>query len=178
MASLKEPDSYFLRRGDVALTLLRDFQKIVLGNPSLKPLEKDYQNPREDRVKILTFMEEEVHKLRRSYQRMVDHDLQLVQSYVSQTLVKITEKTSDIFNEYLNKFQKNMTAACLSVLNLDNGFSHPNSANIFTQKTDAEANDFVHYPIFHSDFKALVKYLNKNLELKSKFLAECQKQIY
>ena len=66
-----------------------------------------------------------------------------------------------------------MTAVCLSVLNLDGGFSHPNCTNMFTQKSNAEASDFTHYGIFHSDSKAIIKFLNKNLELKSKFLAEC-----
>ena len=46
---------------------------------------------------------------------------------------------------------------------------------MFTHKTDSEASDFVHYGIFHSDSKAIIKFLNKNLELKSKFLAECSK---
>lgn len=65
--SLNDPEQYFLRRGDIAHTLLLDFQKNVLNSPRLKPIDGEYAKPREDRLRILNFMEEEIHKLRRSY---------------------------------------------------------------------------------------------------------------
>jgi hypothetical protein len=68
-----------------------------------------------------------------------------------------------------------MTSHCLSVLNLEQGFASPNATNMFKKKTRLESNDFLNYKILHSDTKALVKFMNENLELKTKFLAETKK---
>jgi hypothetical protein len=164
-----------LRRSDVSQTLLLDFQNGVLNSPRLRPVDGQYAKPREDRLRILNFMESEIHKLRRSYQRMIDYDLKLIHEFITQKFEAIRRASSDIFNEYLDNFQKRMTGHCLSVLNLDQGFASPNATNMFKKKTRLEANDFLNYKILHSDSKALVKFMNKNLELKVKFLAETRK---
>lgn len=106
---------------------------------------------------------------------MVDFDLNLIHEFVNQKFESIRQASSDIFNEYLETFQKRMTSHCLSVLNLDQGFASPNASNIFKKKTRLESNDFLNYKILHSDMKALVKFMNENLKLKTKFLAETMK---
>jgi hypothetical protein len=93
-----------MRRSDVAHTLLLDFQKNVLNSPRIKPINGEYAKPREDRLRILNFMEEEIHKLRRSYQRMVDYDLNLIHEFITRKFEKIRQTSSDIFNEYLENF--------------------------------------------------------------------------
>ena len=173
--TLKDPKQYFESQRTIAYSLMQDFvNEIKLSD--FKPHFKDYHSDQTEKLKILRFYEEKAHKLKQRYQRLLDDDLRLIQDFVTSKIGKIRETTSDIFNEYLTVFQQRMIKELLGVLNNQKvSIFDPSSDALLAKKAAIECDDFLYYSNFFEDLSSLVSFLNENLRLKGKFLAETRK---
>ena len=134
---------------------------------------RNYHNDRLDKLKIFRFYEENIHKLRRKFDKMMVDDMNYMKSYLEEAIKNVVTSTQSIFNEYLNIYQRRINAEYLKVLNDEKYNVYDNETKFILERiARKESNDFLKYKPFFPDFIKLIDFVNKNVELKKRFMQQ------
>lgn len=175
--SLHFTNRFFRNRQTITENVLQDFGKSIdLSSTNFFTSTRDYHKDNIDKLKILRFNEEKIHKLRRTFQRMLNDDLNKIQDYAIEAIRNIRTLTGDIFNEYCGVFQRKLTREYLKVLNDEKqNVYEASTQGRLRSLTRLHCDDFLKYNTFFPDLISLVNFLNENLKLKKYFLQSTKK---
>lgn len=171
-----DSDKYVKHEQVIADQILNDFQDHVdLSDPNAFS-QLEYQNDQLEKVRLLQFYEENIHKLRRSYEKLMKGGLMQMKKYIIDMIDDFTAVNSNIFTEYLNYFQRRMTAMSVKLLNND-------KMNVYTKEASAylkyqsriQCDEFIQFKDFFPDYLGCVDFVNDVSETKKRFLKDIRK---
>ena len=100
-------------------------------------------------------------------------DLNILKDHLTETIKNMVAVTSTIFTEYLNVFQRKLTADYLKLLNDETYNVYDMDARRTLELVARrESDDFLKYKGFFMDFSKLTDFTNNNVELKKKFIQQ------
>lgn len=147
------------------------FQDLDLSNIQFYTHTRNYQDDRFDKLKVMKFYEDNVHKLRRTLETSMRDDLIKMKDYLTKKLDNVVAQTTTIFNEYLNIYQRKLNAEILKIVNDDKHNVYDFETRSYLEKVvRRESNDYLKYKHFFPDFIKLIDFLNMNQELKNQFI--------
>ena len=167
-------DSYFRNRQvqneEVLQELLRDNDMTKL---QVYTSSRNYHNDRFDKIKIIKYFEDNVHKYRRKIERSMRDDLTTIKDYLHETVKNMMAVTSSIYTEYLNIMQRRMTLEYMKVINEEQyNVYDTDTQQLLERIARRESSEYLKYKIFFLDYIKLIDFSNKNVLMKKKFVQE------
>jgi hypothetical protein len=121
----------------------------------------------------MSFYENKLLKLRKSLQKLLEEDLVLVKKYVDSMMQNIKAISSDIYNEYMNMYQRKLMRQVLVVMEDESKSVYEKSTkNLLEQVVRIESEDFLNYRPLFDDMVNLVNFMNDNSGIKKQYLSD------
>lgn len=126
-----------------------------------------------DKRKIMKFFENKILKLRKSLQNLLEEDLNLIKKYVDDMMLNLKAISSNIYNEYMNLYQRKLMRQLLVVMEDESKSVYEQSTkNLIQQVVRIESDEFLNYKPLFEDLINLVNFMNDNTGIKKKYLSD------
>ena len=182
--ALKDPENHFIEQQTRTELIFQQFLK--KSSPALpqfytistkEPEQRSYHKDMLDKQKILASYMEEIAKLKLSFKKLIEDDLDLVQDYIAKINREIRTVTQQIMDYVLGAIERRMLREVLNIVSDKSKNAYDKETNdLVARVSRVEWQEIIDYNILFTDLVPPLLYLNQNLDIKSKYLRELNKR--